>query len=101
MNANKRTSSTMLFVYRKLNTKIKKKSIPPRRKREVKIYEQTVSADLEEEQSVVSASLIFDVNQYLKYENDEQQPLLDHALAVRYIVGFLFLNKYDATEKHH
>ena len=42
----------------------------------------------------------FDVNQYLKYENDMQQPLFDQSFAVRYTVGFVFSNKYDATKNH-
>ena len=66
----------------------------------MKKYEQTASADLEEEQIVVVTSLIFDVNQYLKYENDKQRPLFDHAFAVRYTVEFVFFHKYDATENH-
>ena len=52
------------------------------------------------QQFVVAPSLIFDINQYLKYENYKKQPLFDHAFAVRYTVEFVFLNKYDATEKH-
>ena len=40
-----------------------------------------------------------DVNQYLKYENAKQRPLFDHAFAVRYNIKFVFLNKYDGTEK--
>ena len=100
MNANKRTSSTMNFGYGNLKTKIAKKGIPPRRKREVKKSEQTVSAELEEEKNVVAPSSIFDVNQYLKYKNDKQQPLFDHAFAMRYTVVFLFSNKYDATKNH-
>ena len=83
----------MPFGYGKLKTKRKKKRIPLRRKREVKKHEQTVSADLEEEQIVVSPSSIFDVNQYLKYKNDKQQPLFDPAFAVRYTVGFFFKKK--------
>ena len=43
---------------------------------------------------------IYDINQYLEYENDKQQPLFDHAFSVRYTVIFLFLNKYDATKKN-
>ena len=43
---------------------------------------------------------MFDVNQYLKYKNDKQQPLFDHAFAMRYTVVFLFSNKYDATKNH-
>ena len=38
VNAKKRTSSTMPFGYGKLKRKRKKKGIPPRRKREVKIW---------------------------------------------------------------
>ena len=30
-----------------------------------------------------------------------KKPLFDHAFAVRYTVGFVFLNKYYATENHH
>ena len=45
----------------------------------------------------MAPSSIFDVNQYLKYENDKQQPLFDHVFDVRYTVGFFFSNKYDAT----
>ena len=48
----------------------------------------------------MAISSIFYVNKYLKYENDNQQPHFDHAFAVRYTVGFLFLNKYDATKEH-
>ena len=66
VNANKRTSSTMPFGYGKLKMKRPEKGIPPRRKREVKKYEQTVSADLKEEQIVVAPSSIFYVNQHLK-----------------------------------
>ena len=58
-----------------------------------------VSTDLDEEQIVVAPSSIFDVNQYLKYENDKQRPLFDNAFAVRYTVEFVFFNKYDATKK--
>ena len=39
----------------------------------------------------MAPSSIFDVNQYLKYENDRQQPIFDRAFAVRYTVGFVFL----------
>ena len=90
MNANKRTGSTMPFGYGKLQTKIPKKGIPPRRKRELRKHEQKVSADLEEEQIVVAPSSIFDVNQYLKYENYKQQPIFNHAFDVSYTVEFLF-----------
>ena len=76
----------MPFGYGKLMTKRKKKGIPSRRKREVKKYEQTVSADLEEEEIVVAPPLILDVYQYLKYENDKQHPFFYHAFAVRYTV---------------
>ena len=71
MNTNKRTSLTMPFGYCKIETKIKKKVITPRRKRELNKYEQTVSVDLEEEHIFVSSSSIFYVNQYLKYDNDK------------------------------
>ena len=47
----------------------------------------------------MAQSSIFDVNHYLKYKSDNQQPLFDHAFAVRYTVQFFFLNTYDATEK--
>ena len=47
----------------------------------------------------MAPSSIFDVNQYLKYENDKQRPLFDHAFAVRCTVEFVFFDKYDATEK--
>ena len=40
-------------IHGKLKTKRKKKGINPRRKRQVKKYEQTVSADLEEGEIVV------------------------------------------------
>ena len=43
MNTNKRKIPTTPFGYGKLKPKIKKKGITPRRKREVKKYEQTVS----------------------------------------------------------
>ena len=46
----------------------------------------------------MAPSSIFDVNQYLKYENDKQRPLFDHAFAMRYTVEFIFFNKYDATK---
>ena len=88
----------MPFGYGKLKTKRKKKRIPPQRKRTVEKYEQTVSEYLEEEQIVLAPSSIFDVNQYLKYVNDKQRPLFDHAFSVRYTVEFVFLNRYDATE---
>ena len=45
----------------------------------------------------MAISSVFDVNQYLEYENDKQQPPFDHLFDVRYTVGFLFSNKYDAT----
>ena len=61
----------MPFVCGKLQMKRKKKLIYPQRNRELKNHEQTVSADFEEEQIVVAPSPIFDVNQYLKYENDK------------------------------
>ena len=48
-----------------------------------KQYKQTVSADLEEEQIFVAPLLIIDVNQFLKYEIDKQQPLFDHTFDVR------------------
>ena len=48
----------------------------------------------------MALSSIFDVNQYLKYENNKQQPLFDHAFTAMYAVGFFFLNKNDATKKH-
>ena len=48
----------------------------------------------------MAPSAIFDANQYLKYENDKQQPLFDHSFSVRYTVGFFLLNKYYATKKH-
>ena len=48
----------------------------------------------------MAPSSLFEVSQYLKYENDKQQPIFDHAFSVRYTVGFFFFNKYDATEKH-
>ena len=38
-----------------------------------------------------------DVNQYLEYENDMQQPIFDHVFYARYTV---FLNKRDATKIH-
>ena len=40
VNANKRTSSTMLFGYGKLQTKRPKKGIPPQRKRELRKHER-------------------------------------------------------------
>ena len=80
--------------------KRKKKRISPQRKRTVEKYEQTVSTDLEEEQTVLAPSSIFDVNQYLKYENDKQGPLFDYAFSVRYTVEFIFFNKYCATKKY-
>ena len=80
----------MPFGYGILKTKRKKKGIPPRRNREVKKYEQKVSTDLDKEQIVVAPSSIFDVNQYLKHENDKKRPLFDHAFAVRYNVEFVF-----------
>ena len=46
------------------------------------------------------APSILEVNQYLKYKNDKQQPLFDHVFAVRYTVRFVFFNKYDGTEKN-
>ena len=48
----------------------------------------------------MASSSIFDIYQYLKYENDKQQPLFDQVFAVRCNVGFVFSNKYCATEKH-
>ena len=48
----------------------------------------------------MAQSSIFDVNQYLKCENDKQQPLFDDAFAVRYTIVFVFLYKYDETKKH-
>ena len=93
-----KTSSTMPFGYGKLKTKRKKKGVSLRRNREVQKYEQKVSTDLDKEQIVVAPSSIFDVNQYLKHENDKQQPLVDHEFAMRCTIEFVFLNKYDATE---
>ena len=52
----------MPFRYGKLKTKRKKKGITPKINREVKKYKQTLSADLEEEQIVMSPTLTFDVN---------------------------------------
>ena len=60
-----------------------KRVVPPRRKREVKKSEQKVSADLDEEQIVVAPSSIFDVYQYLEYENDKKQPLFYRAFTVK------------------
>ena len=51
--------------------------------------EQTVSVDLEEKQIFLAPSSIFDVNQWLEYENDKQQSLFDHAFDVSYTVGFI------------
>ena len=48
----------------------------------------------------MAPSSMFDVNQYLEYENDKRKPLFDHAFAVRYTVGFIFSKKYDATKNH-
>ena len=48
----------------------------------------------------MAPSSIFDVNQYLEYENDKQQPLFNHKFAVKYTFGFFFSNKYYATKKH-
>ena len=48
----------------------------------------------------MAPSSIFDVNQYLEYENYKQQPLFYNAFSVRYTVGFFFSNKYDTTKKH-
>ena len=76
------------------------REVPLQRNREVKKSEQTVSTDIGEEKIVVSSSSFFDVNQYLKYENDKQQPLFYHVFSVMYTVGFFFSNKYDATESH-
>ena len=78
------------FRYGKLKTKRKNKGIPQRRNKEVEKYERKVSTDLDEEQIVVAPSSIFDVNQYLKHENDKKRPLFDHAFAVRYTVEFFF-----------
>ena len=108
VNANNRTSLTMPFGYGTLDTKRTKKGMPPQRrrgvppqiKREVKNTNKTVSADLKEEKIVVATSSIFDVNQYLKYENDKQQTRFDNAFNVRCTVGFVFLNKYDATKNN-
>ena len=47
----------------------------------------------------MAPSSSYDVNQYFKYGNDKQRTLFDHSFAVRYTVEFVFLNKYDATEK--
>ena len=90
----------MPLGYGKLQTKRPKKGTPPQRKRQLRKHKQTLSAYLEDETIVVAPSSIFDVNQYLKYANNKQQPLFDHAFDVRYNVGFLFLNKYDATKNH-
>ena len=49
------------------------------------VIEKTWSEDIEEEQIVVAPSTVFDVNQYLKYENYKQQPLL----IMRYMWGIL------------
>ena len=70
------------------------------KKKGSKKYGQTVSSDLEKEQIVGSLSSIFDINQYLKYENDMQQPLFDHAFSMRYTIGFFLLNKYNSTKNH-
>ena len=48
----------------------------------------------------MAPSSIFNVNQYLEYENNKQQPIFDHAFSVMYTVEFVFSNKYDATEKN-
>ena len=71
-------------------TKKKKKVIPPLRKREVEKYEQR--------KIVVAPSSIFDVNQYFKYEMISNNLVLINAFSVRYTVGFVFSNKYDATK---
>ena len=49
---------------------------------------------------VAAPSSIFDFNHNPKYERDKQQPLFDHAFAVRYIVEFVFSIKYDETKKY-
>ena len=98
VNENKRTSLTMFFGYRKLKTKKPKKGIRPY-DREEKKPEQTVSADLGEEQIVVAESSIFDVNQYIKYENDKEQLFFDCAFAVRYTVGVVFQINILGVEK--
>ena len=54
----------MSFGYGKLEMKREKKGIIPQRKRGVKKYYQTVSADLEEVKVVVAPPSNFDVNQY-------------------------------------
>ena len=45
----------------------------------------------------MAPSSIFDVNQYLKYENDKQRTLFDYAFDVRYTIEFFFFN---ATEEY-
>ena len=62
----------MPFGYGKLKTERKNRRIPQRRNRGVKKYEQKVSTDLDKKQIFVAPSSNFDVNQYLKYENDKQ-----------------------------
>ena len=52
--------------------KINKERNTSMKKEEGLKYEQTVSAELEEEKIVVAPLSIFDVNQYLQYENDKQ-----------------------------
>ena len=42
---------------------------------------------------------IIDVNDNLQYENDKQQPIINHAFARSYTTGFVFLNKYFAITK--
>ena len=85
---NRRQEKKIDLVFRVWQTQDEKKD-----KNNTEKYEETVSADLEEEQIVVVPSSYFDVNQYLKYENDKQRPLFYHAFAVRYTVEFVFLNK--------
>ena len=46
------------------------------KKEGIKKYEQTITAELEEEQMFEAPSSIFDVNQYLKYENDKKNLFL-------------------------
>ena len=48
----------------------------------------------------MAPSSIFDVSQYLKYDDDNQQTIFFRAFSVRYSVGFLFSDKYDATKNH-
>ena len=99
VNENKRTGLTMPLGYGIIETKRKKKLIYTQRKRELKTW-TNIRCRQWGGKNWCGTIINFGVNQYLKYENDKQQHLFDHAFAVSFSVEFVFSNKHDATKNN-